>query len=96
MAALDAKLKALTQSVGFICTLHFDGNLDRWVCWYLREMPNTDGRKPATQIRETLGCGRTAEDAIDASYRKLHVQPPGCSGVVFDDSPFGQNADLRL
>ena len=30
MAALDAKLKALTQSVGFMCTLHYDGDLDRW------------------------------------------------------------------
>ena len=71
MAALDAKLKALTQSVGFMCTLHYDGNLDRWVCWYLRQLPQTDKRKPPREIRETLGCGRCAEDAIDASCRKV-------------------------
>ncbi len=62
MPGLDAKLKHLTEQAGDLCQLAYDIDQDRWTVHTCKS-------------RELLGCGRSAEDAIDASCRKVNVLP---------------------
>ena len=62
MAGLDVKLKKLTEVVGDQCQLAYDVDQDRWVVHTCLD-------------RQLLGCGRSAEDAIDAGCRKMSIPP---------------------
>ncbi len=78
MADINVKLQELKEAVGSSCSVHFDGDLDRWIVWHLRRLPNdtaVPGFQPHREVRETLGCGRCREDAIDAACRKVNIEP---------------------
>ena len=60
MAGLDRKLKQLTEVIGDQCQLAYDVDQDRWVVHTCLD-------------RQLRGCGRSAEDAIDAAIRKVSI-----------------------